>query len=362
MVRRIMQEGDVDPSNVAKVLSGAFGFFTGELPTSEYTCDATFGARCFARLGAFDDARARIENAKDTNGSFFMSDGGAGDRRGVSHTANTQMHVQLQVSWRSDEYGPVIKPLGLKVTPRDTGAHLAQTNISAFENSGCSWAGFSGCSGDHTEHSSGAAGERALMIKHAESHGCAAGRADNFGCLRHGHQLVNGAGLKALWTTKGQGEAEARLMWENICAEPQANAKQWLDAGLPEALWRAAVWTEPTTSKWGVMEAWAVKGWSKWNVMVSVKGRKDPVHAHVHFATHMCSRLRGSKSGEYTDSGGDRLHKWEMHLGFVSSPVHVALFTALLDFNDYFEQRHAWCLRADHEYGWRTPFHAREVP
>ena len=359
VARRVMQEGHVDPKNLSKVLSGAFTFLTGELPTEEHMCDEKFGTRCYARLGALDNARARNENAKDPHGSFFMSDGGAGDRKGVSHTANSQMHVQLQVSYHSDAVGPIIKPLGLKVTPRDTGAHLAKTNIAAFEQSGCTWAGFSGCSGDHTEHSSGVAGERALMIEHAVAHGCAPGRADSFGCLRHGHQLVNGAGLKALWTTKGQCESEARLIWENICAEHQTNAKQWLAAGLPEALWNDAVWTEPTTSKWGVMEAWAVKGWSRWNVMVTVKGVR--VHAHVHFAQHMCSRLRGSKSGDYSDAGGDRLRKWEMHLGIVLSPVHVALFTALLDFNDYFDHRHGWCLRADGEFGWRTPFHAREV-
>ena len=359
LARRILQEGHVDPRNLPKVLSGAFAFLTNEIPTPEYTCDDKFGPRCYARLGAWDDARDRIENAKDTNGSFFISDGGAGDRKGVSHTPNTSMHVQCVIRFESDARGPIIKPLGLKVTPRDTGAHLANTNIAAFENSGCSWAGFSGCSGDHTEHSSGAAGERALMIEHGERHGCAAGRADNFGCLRHGHQLVNGAGLKALWTTKSQAEVEARLLWENICSEYQTNAKQWLAAGLPEWLWRAAVWTEPTTSKWGVMEAWAEKGWSKWNVWVTVNGCE--VHAHAHFAKHMCSRLRGSKSGGYNDSGGDRLQKWVSHLGLVSSPVHIALFTALLDFNDYFEQRHAWCLRPDQEYGWRTPFHAREV-
>jgi len=141
LARRIMQEGHVDPRNLGKVLSGAFTFLTDELPTEEYTCDEKFGTRCYSRLGALDDARARNENAKDLNGSFFMSDGGAGDRKGVSHTANSQMHVQLQVSYHSDEVGPIIKPLGLKVTPRDTGAHLAKTNIAAFEHSGCSHLG-----------------------------------------------------------------------------------------------------------------------------------------------------------------------------------------------------------------------------
>ena len=354
--RRLMQEGHIDPVNLPKVLSGAFCFYTGELPSEDYTCDAQFGPRCFARLGAMDDARDKAVNAKDENGSFLMTDGGAGDRRGVNCSRNSQMHVQLLACWCPLSCKPIIKPLGLKVTPRDTGAQLAATNIDAYTNAGLRWCFFSGTSGDHTEHSSGVSGERALVIQHAEQAGCPKGRADNFGCLRHGYQLVNGAGLKALWSVKAQAEAHARLMWENFTADRGTNAKQWIAAGLPEWLWLKAKWTEPTTSKWGVMEAWAVQGWNVWNVKVDVGGQQ--VNAHVCFAEHMCRRLRGDDG---TGAGGDRLQKWKMHLGIVSNPVYVALFTALLDFDDYFRQRHAWCLAKDRQYDFPPPFHAREV-
>ena len=104
--------------------------------------------------------------------------------------------------------------------------------IDAYTNAGLRWCFFSGTSGDHTEHSSGVSGERALVIQHAEQAGCPKGRADNFGCLRHGYQLVNGAGLKALWSVKAQAEAHARLMWENFTADRGTNAKQWIAAGL----------------------------------------------------------------------------------------------------------------------------------
>ena len=48
IARRVMIEGHITPSNLARVLSGALVFFTGQLPTSEYVCDDKFGARCVA--------------------------------------------------------------------------------------------------------------------------------------------------------------------------------------------------------------------------------------------------------------------------------------------------------------------------
>ena len=87
-------------------------------------------------------------------------------------------------------------------------------------------------------------------------------------------------------------------------------------------------------------------------------GCGQQVNAHVCFAEHMCRRLRGDDG---TGAGGDRLQKWKMHLGIVSNPVYVALFTALLDFDDYFQQRHAWCLAKDRQNDFPPPFHAREV-
>jgi hypothetical protein len=69
------------------------------------------------------------------------------------------------------------------------------------------------------------------------------------------YSLVEGAGVKALWTVKCQMETHARLIWEDLSVNLGANRKQWLAAGLPAALWDqgSQLWrTEPTTSKWGV--------------------------------------------------------------------------------------------------------------
>jgi hypothetical protein len=365
IARRLMSEGHVTPSNLGRVLSGALVFFTGQLPTAEYVCDDKFGTRCFSRLGVIDDARDRAKNAADEHGVFMMTDGGSGDGRGPIHTRNSSMHVQNGVVWAPSlglHGAPEIIPMGLKVTHRDTGAALAETNITTHDECGFRWPLFNGIGGDHTEHSSGEKGERQLVVEHAERNGCPEGRADKFGCTRHGYSLVEGAGVKALWSLKSQMEVHSRLIWENLSVSLGANKKQWVAAGLPEALWDlgAQLWrTEPTTSKWGVMTTWARGGFAKWNVRVQVRGGQW-VNAHTHFAKHMVDRLRGvsTKGGS---AGGDRLRKWEMHLGVVSNPVSIALFVALLDFDRYFTARHTWCTNADGRFGFAAPFHAHEV-
>jgi len=246
------------------------------------------------------------------------------------------------------------------VTHRDTGAALAECDIATYEECGFRWPLFNGVVGDHTEHASGEVGERQLIIDHAERHGCPERRADKFGCTRHGFSLVEGVGLKALWSFKAQAETHARLLWENLAVNLGANRKHWLAARLPEALWAEGkeLWcTEPTTSKWGVMTTWG-GGFAKWNVRVQVYGRW--VNAHAHFAKHMVDVLRG-QSTKGGAAGGDRLRKWEMHFGIVSNPATTALFVALLDFDDYFGRRHAWCTSADSRFTFPAPFHAHEV-
>ena len=85
-------------------------------------------------------------------------------------------------------------------------------------------------------------------------------------------------GPMALWATKAQLEAHARLIWENLAVNLGANKKQW----------------------------------------------------HAHFAKHMCDVLRGSSTSGGS-AGGDRLFKWQVHYGIVSNPVTTSLFVGLLD-------------------------------
>ena len=363
VARRMMTEGHVTPSNLSRVLSGALLFFTRQLPTSEYTADAMFGARIYATLGSIDDARARVKNAANQHGCVMMTDGGAGDGRGPIHSKNSSMQVVSGACWDEllGEFGmPEIVPMGLKVTHRDTGAALAQCDIDTYEACGFAWSTFDGVVGDHTEHASGEKGERQLVIEHAERQGCPEGRSDKFGCTRHAYSLEEGSATKALWSTKAQAETHSRLVWENLTVTNGATHKQWLSTPLPPALWdeAKALWcTEPTTSKWGVMTTWG-RGFAKWNVPVMVGGVE--VNAHVYFAQHMVDVLRGSSTSGGS-AGGDRLLKWQVHLGIVSDPAKAALLVGLLDFDRYFTSRHTWCTNANARFGFPAPFHAHEV-
>jgi len=215
VARRVISEGHLDPTNFSVITAGMLEFFTGELPAPEHMCDLNFGARCMARCGAIDDARDRAQNARDQNGFFVLTDGGSGDGKGAIHSRNSDLHVGLAACVNPVTLKPHIKPMGLKKTPRDTGLVLMQTDVQMVDDCGFNWTYFAGISGDHTEHASGDEGERQRMVTHAEVQGCPPGRADKFGCLRHGYHLIEGCGLKALWTTKSALEEAARRIWED---------------------------------------------------------------------------------------------------------------------------------------------------
>ena len=84
-------------------------------------------------------------------------------------------------------------------------------------------------------------------------------------------------GPMALWATKAQLEAHARLIWENLTVNLGANKKQWLSPhgcrlrcgprGQGAVDHRADV-----RQKWGVMTRWGRGGLAKWNVRVMVNG------------------------------------------------------------------------------------------